>query len=149
VSLYTKVVGVTSEDRQEIIYYLSILDKIYLERELNNSFDENAIAVNVIHAYNLDDFGFEELDPKVDWKKKKDLYSKKIGYLSKDVAKSIAQKMDNGQTYDAYITALTGETHQNLGVNIYIEEHIDPNPNSDFIFTGHLIAYLEKHKINY
>lgn len=44
-NITTKVVGVTFEDRQEIIARLQIGDHVWLEQEPDNAFDANAIMV--------------------------------------------------------------------------------------------------------
>lgn len=103
-NMYTKVVGVTqpNEDgrpRQEIIS-----DEIYngmdlfLERDYENDYDPNAIAVLT------------------------SVYGETIGYLSRDIAAQLAPLMDNGQLITAVVADLTGgeEGKENLGVNLFL-----------------------------
>lgn len=73
----TLVVGVTFENddggsRQEIIEMLSEGDELVLEREFDNGYDENAIAV------------FDE-------------FYAQIGYINKELASELAPLMDAGQ----------------------------------------------------
>lgn len=95
-SFYTKVVGVTIDNRQAIIKNLKIGEKLNLVREKYNKFDSNAIAV----------------------------YSneKQIGYLPKERAKAISPYMDKGKRYSCYIENITGGGEYNIGVNIKIVE---------------------------
>lgn len=41
----TKVVGVTFEDRQEVVARLQMGDRVWLEQELDNPYDSNAVKV--------------------------------------------------------------------------------------------------------
>lgn len=111
----TKVVGVTVDGRQELIGSMDISDKIYLKREKDNQYDNNAIAVYVIKDKN------KHLEN--EYSERTGL-SNKIGYLSREVSESLAPKMDNGQEYDVHITALTGDIVQNINRDIsnYIKE---------------------------
>ncbi|MDK2823135.1 MAG: single-stranded-DNA-specific exonuclease [Clostridia bacterium] len=95
-AFYTKVVGVTYENRQALIRMLKKDDSINLVREHGNIYDPNAIAVYV-----------------------KD---EQIGYLKKELAKHLAQNIDKGIRYCGYIAQITGGEAKNLGVNIYLKK---------------------------
>lgn len=95
---HTKVVGVTFENRQEYIKKMKIGEKIFLERDRNNAYDKNAIKV-------INDKGFQ------------------IGFISKDLAPKIAEKMDSGIRFRAAVSDITGNQDSGaLGVNIIIRE---------------------------
>ncbi len=102
----TKVRGVSqrNEDgssRQAIIRkYLSEGDLLVLEREPDNEYDSNAIAV-YCDSPDLDEY-------------------KKIGYLSRELAAKLAPVMDAGNSIDAEVLEITGEDKSNLGVNIQL-----------------------------
>lgn len=71
----TRVAGVSYEDRQKYIELLHEKTPIFLQREGNNPYDENAIAVMAtIQSEN-----------------------QKIGYLPRGIAKEIAPRMDKGE----------------------------------------------------
>lgn len=98
----TKVVGVTKrnedgQSRQELIELLDPGDELYLEREPDNEYDENAIAV------------FNE-----SWEQ--------IGYLSRKVAEELAPLMDEGYETKCIVTAITGgsDDKPSFGCNIEI-----------------------------
>jgi single-stranded-DNA-specific exonuclease len=95
---FTKVAGVTFTDRQKIIRGIQAGDAVYLQRELDNPFDSNAIAV-----YYQDS---------------------SIGYLQKRLAKYLATAMDHGTKYEAYVTQVTGGEKEKdiLGVNLCIRK---------------------------
>ena len=95
---YTKVVGVTYENRQSYIKDMKIGDDILLVRDYNNPHDKNAIRV-------VNEAGYQ------------------IGFLSKELALQLALSFEKGITYKAKVSNITGREHQgNLGVNIFIEE---------------------------
>ncbi|MFW5962007.1 MAG: single-stranded-DNA-specific exonuclease RecJ [bacterium] len=94
----SKVVGVTFEDRQELIANLEQNDEIWLEREPDNKFDCNAIKV----CANVG----------------------QIGYIKGDIAQRLSPLIDKGIEYEVFISEITGgesdEKKENLGVNIVI-----------------------------
>lgn len=108
---YTKVVGVShkNEDgssRQKIIKdYASENKYVILEREPNNKFDKNAVAV-FIEAGFLFSHGKYQL-----------------GYLDGRTAEDIAPLIDSGVEVKAYISSITGLEYGNgnVGVNLFIE----------------------------
>lgn len=95
---YTKVVGVTYENRQSYIKDMKIGDDILLVRDYNNPYDKNAISV-------INSKGYQ------------------IGFLSKELASQLSTSIENGTRYKAKVSNITGREHQgNLGVNLFIEE---------------------------
>ncbi|MCD8199432.1 MAG: DEAD/DEAH box helicase, partial [Coriobacteriaceae bacterium] len=115
-SFNTKVVGVTFENRQDVIETLEAGEELQLVREPENEFDENAIAV-----------------------RRRD--GTQLGYLNRQLAERLAPVMDAGVAYDAAISAITGReedgdlrkpgplgvrdpgiTERSLGVNIVVRK---------------------------
>lgn len=95
---YTKVVGVTFENRQKFVLETRINDILSLERDRYNEYDRNAIKVV-------------------------NMQGNQIGFLSKEVSRTLAPLIDSGSEYIATVTGITGTnlTDHNLGVNVYIE----------------------------
>lgn len=92
---YTKVVGVTFENRQEIAAGLSDGEEVFLEREVNNPYDPNAVKiVNCAGA--------------------------QVGYLNTKLAKHFAPLLDRGDQYLVSVSQVTGGVDKNYGVNIVI-----------------------------
>lgn len=79
----TKVVGVTYENRQEVLATLEAGIELALRRDAQNEYDANAIAVTLLDGT-------------------------QIGYLNKHLAKQLAPAMDSGIAYDAAISDVTG-----------------------------------------
>ncbi|KXS44188.1 MAG: single-stranded-DNA-specific exonuclease [Candidatus Frackibacter sp. T328-2] len=94
---YTKVVGVTFENRQEIITELRAGEKLKLVREPDNEYDESAIKVE-------------------------NNAGKQIGYLNANLAQYLAPYLDLGFYYQVNVSEVTGGGEQNLGVNIFIRK---------------------------
>lgn len=92
---YTKVVGVTFEDRQSSLAKLTMGQQLELRHECINPHDENAVAVYA---------GTE-----------------KIGYLKRNMAKSLAPNFDKGVAYTAMVSQITGGGDQHFGVNVFIK----------------------------
>lgn len=93
---YTKLKGVSFEDRQSVIAQLQAGAALALLREHQNPADINAIAC-------LTQDG------------------EKIGYLSRSIAAQLAPLMDLGATYSARLEQITGEAEQMRGVNILVQ----------------------------
>ncbi len=100
-TFHSKVVGVTKDNddgqnRQEIIQReLEDGDLLFLDREPDNPYDSNAIAVVTSD------------------------FEKKIGYISSDLASRLAPQMDRGASIDCYVAEITGGgPGQSYGVNI-------------------------------
>ena len=99
---FTKIVGVSFENptgpsRQELIAGLpSTPCQLQLERQLNNPYDVNAIAVF-------------------------DTKGRQLGYLSKDIASRLAHELDKGIPIQAKAIQITGGWPFHYGVNLQIE----------------------------
>lgn len=96
---YTKLRGVSFDDRQERIAQLREGDALSLLREPNNPADGNAIAC------------FTE-------------NGDKLGYLSRPMAAQLAPLMDLGAVYRAEVSQITGEETQHRGVNILVQSEM-------------------------
>lgn len=92
---YTKAVGVTFENRQDVVEQLVAGQAVALQREPDNEYDANAIAV-------LAD-------------------GQQIGYLKRNIARHLAPNFDNGVTYSAMVVQVTGDTERSRGVNLFIQ----------------------------
>ena len=91
---HTKLAGVSFEGRQDVIAGLRVGVDVQLQRQPENQFDSNAIAVF---------FGALQL-----------------GFINKGIAKHIAPLIDDGARYQARIESLTGGANKNRGVNVYV-----------------------------
>ena len=91
---HTKLVGVSFEGRQDTIAGLRVGTDLVLERQPENQYDPNAIAVR---------YGALQL-----------------GFVRKEIAKHLAPLIDAGARYRARIESLTGGGEKNRGVNIYM-----------------------------
>lgn len=96
---YTKVIGVTFENRQNHIKAMAVGDKVNL---LKAKYSDGGDAVRVM-----------------------DNKGNHIGFLSKELSAEIVPSMDRGFLYRASVSAITGREYNNLGVNLCIEEYID------------------------
>lgn len=100
---YTKVVGVTFDQRQAHISELVEGQELQLVREPENQFDPNAIGV------------FNKAE--------------QIGYLKKELAKHLAENLETNVVYRAVVVQITGGLiGQNYGVNLLIERQ---TPNQE------------------
>lgn len=101
---YTKVSGTTFEGRDEVIEELYLngdLDvgqELLLQRQPNNQYDRNAIAV--VH-------------PKT---------NEQVGFIPKSTASNLAPIIDSGIVCRAFVSAVTGGNGYNYGINIKISE---------------------------
>ena len=91
---HTKLVGVSFEGRQDTIAGLRLGTELALERQPDNPYDVNAIAVH---------FGALQL-----------------GFVRKEIAKHLAPLIDGGARYRARVESLTGGGERHRGVNIYM-----------------------------
>jgi single-stranded-DNA-specific exonuclease len=92
---YTKVVGVTFDGRQNIVAGITPKAQIELQRQPENPFDPNAIAVC---------FGALQL-----------------GFIRREIARRIAPNIDAGDRYLAQVASVTGGTNgTTTGVNIFV-----------------------------
>jgi single-stranded-DNA-specific exonuclease len=113
---HTKVMGVSFEGRQDIIAGLRVDTELVLERQPQNEFDPNAIAVR---------YGALQL-----------------GFVRKQIAKHLAPLIDSGARYRARVESLTGGGEKNRGVNIYmwrdVEAMVRSGPSSfDYVRSAH------------
>lgn len=92
---YTKLVGVTFENRQEQVKQLIAGQPLELRREQNNVHDENAIAVFADGV--------------------------QVGYLKRNIARHLAPNFDKGVGYEAMVVQITGSADTNWGANIFIQ----------------------------
>ena len=91
---HSKIVGVSFEGRQDTIAGLRVGTDLTLQRQPDNQFDPNALAVY---------YGALQL-----------------GFVRKQIAKHLAPLIDDGAQYRARIESLTGGGEKNRGVNIYM-----------------------------
>jgi len=92
----SKVVGVSFENRQEVVARLQIGDRIWLERELDNPFDQNAIKVCCNN-------------------------SDQVGYLNAKLAASIAYLFDRyGKPVHGKVYLITGSRFDNYSLGVII-----------------------------
>lgn len=94
---YTKIVGVTQEKNRQLYASRCVEgEELELVRERTNPYDSNAIAVySGIHQ---------------------------VGYIKKEIAAQLAEKIDNGKRYRCYVEQVTGGNDWFYGVNIKIVE---------------------------
>ena len=97
---YTKVIGVTFENRQSYIKTMSVGDKVDLIKAKYSNDGGNAVKV-------MDSRGNH------------------IGFLSKELSAEIVPSMERGFKYRASVSSITGREYNNLGVNLCIEEYVD------------------------
>lgn len=101
---YTKLAGTTFNGRDEVIeeLYLSgqldVGQELILQRQPYNASDSNAIAV--LHPSN----------------------NEQLGWISRQVAQTMAPKIDAGTTYRAFVSLVTGGNGYNYGINIKIQD---------------------------
>ncbi|MFA5881495.1 MAG: single-stranded-DNA-specific exonuclease RecJ [Eubacteriales bacterium] len=99
---YTKVVGVTFEDRQAVAAELYNGEKLNLLRQPNNPFDSNAVRVE-------------------------NGSGAQVGFLNARLAKHFAPLLDRGEQYFTYVSQVTGGGDKNYGVNIIMQKVRDRN----------------------
>lgn len=92
---YSKIVGTTFCDGQKEIKELERGDDLILNREDNNPYDENAVAVYTD-------------------------YLVKLGYLPKETAKGLRQQVKYWENVSAVVAEITGGRDKNFGCNIFI-----------------------------
>ena len=92
---FTKVVGVTQGNRQQVLASLQQYESLDLEHEDDNPVDPNAVAVNRSNGQQL-------------------------GYLNRDLAKEVATRNQQGYRYAVFVKDVTGGGDRNLGCNLLI-----------------------------
>lgn len=93
---YTKVAGVTFENRQQYVRQCIAGQSLDLIRDKFNPYDKNAIAV---YAGN-----------------------DQVGFISQDIAEELAPKIDNGKKYGCMVQSVTGGSEKIYGLNIKVTE---------------------------
>lgn len=111
VNYYSKIVGTTFENRQDILAHLEGNESLRVRREPENQYDPRAVAVDV--------------GIKGKW------YP--VGYIAKDKNKDIAEALDAGREVEIKISEITGgDKGKNLGMNICLKyEKGVSEPTSD------------------
>jgi hypothetical protein len=109
-SVRSKIVGITFEDRMLRVKELKQGEQLFLSREKDNDFDQNAVRVNNKAGLQL-------------------------GYLKKELASEFARRMDSGNyVYECFVKEITGGEEKgkyNLGVNIIVVEKVKNAKGSD------------------
>lgn len=96
---FTKLVGVTFENRQQLLAQVEDGDAVELRREKDNPYDPLAVAVF--------------------WQ------TEQVGYLNARLARNFAPTLDKGGQYSAYVSQITGREKNTLGVNLCVRR-LDP-----------------------
>lgn len=100
-TFFTKVAGISFEDRSKWLEKVTTGDTVELRPEPGNPYDPNAVAVY-----------FQE---------------RQLGYLKSGLAKHIAESIRQGTKFGAYAAQVTGSRHENKGLNLCIyKEKIQP-----------------------
>ena len=96
--MHSKIVGVTFDNRQENIEPLTDGQKLFVQHDINNAFDANALQV----------FADEQL-------------TKPLGYLKKELAKDLQEQGTKGWKYEYFLSEKTGGgKNKSWGVNVLI-----------------------------
>ena len=95
----THIVGVTFENRQEIIEELRMGENLVLERDSSNPYDKNAIKVSVFENENVrywksTDFEMQVFDTQSVQSVTKSLKKIQIGFINRELANKIAPFFD-------------------------------------------------------
>ncbi len=97
-SFHTKLAGVTFEGRQDVLGRLASGSPLRLERQPENPYDANAIAL---------------FDP----------HGEQVGFFNRRLAAALAPAIDAGVAYDVEVTEVTGgEDDRSLGVNVLVSQ---------------------------
>jgi single-stranded-DNA-specific exonuclease len=98
----SKLVGVSFEGRQDVISGLQAGSELELERQPDNPYDPNAIAVRYGNL--------------------------QVGFIRREIATHLAPRIDAGARYRARIASLTGGGEKHRGVNILVERDSAAEP---------------------
>jgi len=112
---FTKLVGVTFDNRQDLLSQVSDGDAVELHREQENPHDPFAVAVY--------------------WQ------GEHLGYLKSRLARSLAPALEQGACYNAYITQITGRSKNSLGANLCVRRQ---RVNSPWVDTAQLKEQLRQ-----
>lgn len=94
---YSKVAGVSFDGRQRFIPGLRAGQELEYRRDRHNPYDSNAVGLY-------------------------DAFGNQIGFLSREVASTVASKMDAGKRYRITVSQVTGGGSWTYGVNIHIQQ---------------------------
>jgi hypothetical protein len=98
--IFTKVVGSTfTKNGQQIISGLKTNESLTLVREPSNQYDKNAIKI------------LARNEP--------------IGYVNAEAARSLAERMDNGEQFNCVVEQVTGGGERSWGCNFSLESLSD------------------------
>ncbi len=101
-SFHTKLAGVTFEGRQDVVARLSPGLPLRAERQPDNEYDANAVAL---------------FDPHGD----------QVGFFNRRLASALAPALDAGVEYDVEVADVTGgEEGRSLGVNVCVARRGEP-----------------------
>jgi len=99
-SIETRVVGVTFENRQAVVALLTEGERVSVIRDLDNSFDSNAVKV-------------------VRWDRQQ------IGFLDREMARIMAPKMDRyGGTFIATVKMVIGGRYPGSSLGVVVRFHL-------------------------
>ncbi len=98
---YTKIVGVTYENRQNLIKNIRAGEELFLLQDKDNPYDKSAVAV-------IDRSG------------------NRLGFLKKELAHRISNNIKNGWKYSVQVSSITGGGTLNYGVNILVTVQSKP-----------------------
>ncbi len=118
---FTKLVGVTFENRQQLLREIPDGDSLEIIREYDNIHDKYAI--------------------KVCWQKQH------IGYLNVKLARRLAPLMDKGVKYEAYLTLVTGRDKSTLGANICIQRKEEKLSPTDYNLRRQQLEQLDRSEL--
>ncbi|WP_335499748.1 HIRAN domain-containing protein [Neobacillus drentensis] len=123
INTMVKLAGVTYDGRQGLISSLSVYDPIMIRRDRNNAYDRNAIGI-----YNS--------------------RNQNIGWIPRDVAATLAPKMDSGVKLYAKTNKKLGGNGYNYGLEVFISSDSDKTKNhqpvTPTVPTNKLTAYASK-----
>jgi len=98
-----KVVGVTYENRQQVVRQLTPGETVWLRREPHNQFDPNAIRVERANG-------------------------QQIGYIAKELARSLAAPLDRcGGAVSATVTVIVGGQYSSSSFGVRISFRLPDN----------------------
>lgn len=126
VAFYTKVVGVTFDDRQTVVRMLDAGETLMLEREPDNPHDPHAIRVRRLPARSTQAGLPAQAGADLPGLPARQTSGEQIGYLAATLAGRIAPMMDRGARYRATVAQITGGGDRSFGVNLLIERIEEP-----------------------
>ena len=104
-SFHTKLAGVTFEGRQEVVARLGQGALLRLERQPDNEYDPNAIALF-------------------------DAVGDHVGFFNRRLAAALAPVIDRGAVFEVSVTEVTGAAEETRGVNVLVER-ADRRPEAE------------------